>query len=400
MRKLALLLSLLIAIPPAAFAKQDDVADAQELTEITQSYRLTTENGASEGLDVTVSGIQVNSPSEAKAALKWFWRRQVEAKGQGDASIQKFALVAAGADADVPAVDLSEFEKIELPADGFAELAAGASDQSLTSRLKTLSRFLISQKYSLAVIRAVGVGGSVYTGFVYSKLPLVESLVASATIGLISGAIQLNVKGYTELLLRQGWIARSSQSLAARISQVFGLDYEKTKDRLRNSMPFNFVFNQSAKLTLMTAAIYSLVNLEFLALGSPLHSTLWSAVTSVTVATLYSVFGQGAIDSAIATHQGELKKNILEDPDSLKRLEIKTAVKILSIALVANFAAVLVTTDNMETVYVGKQILNGITLGGLTYWSYLLFTYDQTVRAKLKSLRAYCGSLLTRAHPI
>lgn len=389
-----------IFAPVNAFAHNAEAATQAEahgpsITQINQSYELLT--GDKSKLDVSVSGVEVKSPADEKEALAWFTQELAKAGG----SAQKFALIPQGSESsDVPA----GFEKLEIAPQEMAELAKDLSpqDASVARRLTNLTKRLATGRYSLAVIRAVGVGGAAYTGFMFSKLPLMESMVAAATIGFISGAIQYHVKWYTDFLFRQGGIVRGTQALAARIGSAFGLNYEKTKERLQKSMPFDFVFNQSTKVALMAAAILSIVNFEFFALNSPLQPDFWSTVSSVIVASIYTVTGQGALDTSIAANKEYAKKELGGDDmpldskaKALERLEITTSVKILSVALISNFASVLVSSTDPQAIFVGKEILNGVTLAGLTYWSFVLYRYNDWIRGKIKAGNSFCQRLLT-----
>lgn len=411
---LPIVLSVQILLAPAYVYADDQPTPppqsgsaAPAVTEIDQSYVFKSGNDQPETLNVSVAGIEVDSATSAKA-LAWYLEQIAEAKGP----VEKVALLPTEFNASDAPLDLKDYQKIEIKKDGLAGLAADLqnartdagtpSRKSAASRLLGAVKGLFSNRYSLTVIRAGGVGMAAYTGFVFSKLPLTETLVAAATIGFISGAIQYNVKLYTDFLSQKGWFSRGAQALAGRIGQVFGLDYEKTKARLRDSIPFNFVFNQSLKGFLLQAAILAFVNFEFFALGSPLHPLYWPTVSSILVSSIFSQVGQGTLDSAISVHKDSSKGEISDACGArkdciLNRLEVTTAVKILAVALVANFATVLVAGDNSQTAYLGKQILTGVTIAGATYWSYLLSRYDILIRGKIVHACTPCAKFLSPA---
>lgn len=338
--------------------------------------------------NVSVESRDVNSPEEAKEALKWFSEQQAKSNA---ASSEKIAVIPLGADSsEIPA----GFQKVEIAPQEVAALAndLGREHKSISQRFKSLTKRLPIGRFSLAVIRIAGVGGAAYTGFMFSKLPSWESFLAASTIGVISATFQF--KWYTNLLQRKGALVRGTQSLAASIVSNFGLDYEKTLKSVQNSMPFDFAFNQAGKIFVIAAGILSIINFEFYAMHLPLYPDFESTVVNILKTAGYTVIGQGTLDTAIATDNHYAKKEN-GDEKAVKRIEITTSIKILSVALVANFATTLVGSGNPDAILIGKQIVNGVTLGGLTYWGYNLYRYNDWVRNKIKSASSLCQRLLT-----
>lgn len=390
-----------LATFPVRAAEGQAPKPGPQLTELKQDYTFTDENGQTKTVEVEVTATEVSSPEEAETAKEWFRREQEKSP-----AAEHYALVADGQEPSQDGIELKNAEKIKIPKEGFEQLGQWLTDSksdnaeiqakrdSAANRFFHLVSHLASNRYSLAMVRFIIVGGAMYTGFVYSKLPLWPSAVAAGTLGLISGAIQLNVKEYTNFLTRHGAVVNIPQTLISRVAQVFGFNYMKTRERLSRSLPFNFVFNQSVKLFVVSSAILAIANLEFFLMDAPLHHSYGETVSSILMTAFLNISGQGTFDTAVATHKDELKKQ-LDDPSKLKRVEVTTAIKVVSVALVSNLATSMIATGSATTEYIGRDILYALTAGGIAYWSYLLFKYDPYVRGIFKSLKTKCTNWLS-----